>query len=90
MRIGSARDLGLFVRESRRDLGMSQAELARAAEVSRRWLAALEAGKATTEFGLVRRTLHALGLVLDVSPRKPANGIDRRPALAQVCRAEQA
>jgi HTH-type transcriptional regulator / antitoxin HipB len=76
MRIGSARDLGLFVRESRRDLGKSQAELASEAQVSRRWLAALEAGKATAEVGLVLRTLHALGLVLDVSPRRPTDGID--------------
>jgi HTH-type transcriptional regulator/antitoxin HipB len=74
VRIGSARDLGLFVRESRRDLGKTQAELADEARVSRRWLAALEAGKATAEFGLVLRTLQALGLELDVSPRRPAAG----------------
>jgi HTH-type transcriptional regulator/antitoxin HipB len=77
MRIGTPRDLGLFVRESRRDLGKTQAELAAEARVSRRWLAALEAGKATAEVGLVLRTLHALGLVLDVSPgRSGADGID--------------
>jgi y4mF family transcriptional regulator len=70
MRIGSARDLGLFVRQSRRDLGKTQTELATEARVSRRWLAALEGGKATAEFGLVLRTLHALGLVLEASPRK--------------------
>jgi HTH-type transcriptional regulator/antitoxin HipB len=69
MRIRNAQDLGLFVRQTRRDLGKTQVELAAAAGVSRRWLAALETGKPTAEFGLVLRTLHALGLVLDTSPR---------------------
>lgn len=77
MRIASARDLALFVRDRRRDLGMTQADLAAAAEVSRRWLSALEAGKPTAEIGLVLRTLHALGLVLVAQPAGPGpEGID--------------
>lgn len=71
MRIGNPRDLGLLIRQSRLDLGKTQAELAGQARVSRRWLADLEAGKATAELGLVLRTLHALDLVLDVSPSTP-------------------
>lgn len=47
---------------------MSQAALAEAAGVSRRWLSALESGKATAEIGLVLRTTHALGLVLSLAP----------------------
>jgi y4mF family transcriptional regulator len=65
MRIDSPRDLGLYVRDRRRDLAMTQTDLASAAQVSRRWLSNLEAGKATAEIGLTLRTLHALGLVLD-------------------------
>ena len=65
MRISSARDLGLFVRDRRQNLDMTQAELAAAANVSRRWLTNLESGKPTAEIGLVLRTLDALGLVLD-------------------------
>lgn len=64
MRIASARDLGLLVRQSREDRGQTQAQLAAEAGVSRRWLSGLEAGKATAEVGLVLRTLHALGLGL--------------------------
>lgn len=45
MRIGSSRDLGLYVRDHRRDLGMTQAGLAAEARVSRHWLSDLEAGK---------------------------------------------
>ncbi len=74
MRIASARDLGLFVRQSRQDSGRTQAELAAEAGVSRRWLSDLEAGKATAEFGLVLRTLHALNIGLDASPIGPDPG----------------
>jgi y4mF family transcriptional regulator len=77
MRIGSAEDLGDYVRERRRDLSMTQADLAAAASVSRRWLSDLEAGKATAEIGLVIRTLYALGLVLDAQPSRPGpNDVD--------------
>lgn len=72
MRVATARDLGLHLRERRQDLRMTQSELATAAGVSRRWVSDLEAGKATAEIGLVLRTLHALGLILDV--RSPAPG----------------
>lgn len=72
MLITSPRDLGLYVRASRQRLGRTQAELAAAANVSRRWLSDLEAGKPTAEIGLVFRTLSALGLVLDAQPDQPA------------------
>ncbi|MCA2214107.1 helix-turn-helix domain-containing protein [Jidongwangia harbinensis] len=62
MRIATARDLGLVIRQSRRDRGQTQAQLAAKAGVGRRRLSDLEAGKATAEVGLVLRTLHALGL----------------------------
>lgn len=68
MRIANARDLGMAVRQARQDRGQTQAELAAAAGVSRRWLSDLEAGKATAEFGLILRTLDALGLGLDAFP----------------------
>lgn len=78
MRIGSPRDLGLYVRDRRRELGLTQAGLAAEARVSRRWLSDLEAGKETAEVGLVLRTLHALNLVLDAQPLEtiPRGGID--------------
>lgn len=78
MRIGKTEDLGLYLRERRRDLGKTQAEVAASAGVSRRWLSDLEAGKATAEVGLVIKTLHALDLVLQLVPAediKPA-GVD--------------
>jgi HTH-type transcriptional regulator / antitoxin HipB len=74
VRITNAGDLGHYVRDSRRRLGQTQAELATAANVSRRWLSDLEAGKPTAAIGLVFRTLNALGLVLDAQPDKPVPG----------------
>lgn len=74
MRIANARDLGLTVRQTRQDRGQTQTELAVAAGVSRRWLSGLEAGKASAEFGLILRTLDALGLGLDAFPVKPEPG----------------
>src|SRR5262245_58626590 len=68
MRLNNPRDLGLYVRDRRRRLGMTQANLAVSAQVSRRWLSDLEAGKPTAEVGLVFKVLHALDLALDASP----------------------
>jgi HTH-type transcriptional regulator/antitoxin HipB len=68
MRIASARDLGLYIADRRRDVGMTQSDLASAAQVSRRWLSELERGKPTAALGLALRTLHALGLVLEAHP----------------------
>jgi y4mF family transcriptional regulator len=83
MRIANPQDLGLYVRERRRDLGHTQQELATLAGVSRRWLADLEACKPTVEVGLVLKTLAALGLVVNVQVYVPApDAIDLDKVLA--------
>jgi HTH-type transcriptional regulator / antitoxin HipB len=74
MRINSTRDLGLFVRSRRRRLNLTQLDLASSAQVSRRWLSDLEAGKPTAEVGLVFKVLHALDIALDASPDERAPG----------------
>ena len=70
MRLANVRDLGLYVRDRRRHLGMTQTALGASAQVSRRWLSDLEAGKPTAEVGLVFKVLHALELTLEASPAK--------------------
>jgi HTH-type transcriptional regulator / antitoxin HipB len=67
MNIRSIRDLAAVVRGRRRDLGLSQAELAGRAGVSRKWIYQFEAGKPTAELRLILRVLDALDLALDVS-----------------------
>jgi y4mF family transcriptional regulator len=74
MRLASARDLGLYVRDRRRLLGMTQTNLSVSAQVSRRWLSDLEAGKPTAEIGLIFKVLHALELVLEASPPESGPG----------------
>ncbi|WP_045740669.1 helix-turn-helix domain-containing protein [Actinoplanes rectilineatus] len=71
MRISNAHDLGLHIRERRRLAGLSQERLATRAGVSRRWLAAFEAGKPTAEAGLMFRVTAALDLYVDVQPEPP-------------------
>jgi HTH-type transcriptional regulator/antitoxin HipB len=65
MRINSAKDIGLLIREQRRSQGHTQQELAIRAGVGRQWLVAVEQGKARAELGLVLRVLRELGLRLD-------------------------
>jgi y4mF family transcriptional regulator len=82
MHIASAGDLGSYVRERRRKLNLTQAQLATRARVSRRWLSDLEAGKDSAEFGLVLRTLHALGVVMDVLPEERTGPVNLDEFLA--------
>lgn len=67
MRVRSIRDLASAARGRRLDLGLNQAELAKRAGVSRKWLVEFEAGKPSAELGLAMRVLDELGLALDVT-----------------------
>lgn len=66
MYIRTPRDLGLIIRETRRRLGLGQAELAQRVGVSRQWLLGVEKGKRRVDAALLLKTLTALGLSLDV------------------------
>lgn len=65
-RIRSVRDLAAAVRGRRRDLALSQAELARRAGVARKTISELETSKSAPELGLMLRVLAQLGLELKV------------------------
>ena len=69
MQINSTRDVTAAVRGRRQELGLTQAQVAADAGVSREWINAFEAGKSTVEFHLVFRLLDALGLALDLVDR---------------------
>lgn len=68
--------LGAVLRGRRRDLGLSQAEVASRAGVSRAWLSNVERGKPSAEVGLVLRLLGVLGLALQVSEPVGSPDID--------------
>src|SRR5437879_386915 len=76
VRITTTDDLGRYLRERRRNLGLTQSHLAARAKVSRRWLSDLEAGKQRAEFGLVIQTLHALGMIIDLQPEESTGQIN--------------
>ena len=61
--------LGELIRERRRQLGISQLELAGLAGVGPRLIGEMEAGKPTAQIGKVFRVLDRLGLVLNIAPK---------------------
>jgi HTH-type transcriptional regulator/antitoxin HipB len=76
MQIRTPSDLGLLIRERRRQLGLTQAELAQRTGVGRQWIVEVERGKSRAELGLILRALAQLDLQLavgqdDASPRLP-------------------
>lgn len=66
MRIRSVRDLAAVVKGRRKDLAISQAELAHRAGVARKSISELESGKTEPELALMLRVLEQLGLVIEV------------------------
>ena len=73
MQIRTPLDFGLIIRDRRRELKLSQTELARKAGVGRQWVVAIERGKPRAELGLVLRTSSALGLRLTVDGMDPVD-----------------
>ena len=68
--IQSTQQLGQALRSARKQLGLTQSELALAAGVGVRFIVALEAGKPTVRLETVMRVIEALGgrVVLDGLP----------------------
>jgi HTH-type transcriptional regulator / antitoxin HipB len=75
MKIKSIRNLAAAVRGRRRDLGLTQAELATRAGVSRKWVYEFEAGKPSAELRLILRVLDALGLTLELGYQDDARAM---------------
>jgi HTH-type transcriptional regulator / antitoxin HipB len=67
--IKDANELGAAVRSRRRELELTQEELADVARVTLRFVSELERGKESAQFAGIRRVLGALGLDLYVRPR---------------------
>ncbi len=74
MEVRSIRDLAVAVRSRRLELGLTQADLARRAGISRKWVYEFEAGKPTAELGVLFRVLDELRLELEL--RTPAAAPD--------------
>jgi HTH-type transcriptional regulator / antitoxin HipB len=92
MRIRTAHDLAALARGRRFDLGWSQAEVARRASVSRKWISDFETGKDTVDLAAVLRLLDALDISLSsVDPpptveSAPRDGVDLDDLLKEYLR----
>jgi HTH-type transcriptional regulator/antitoxin HipB len=76
MRVRNSSELGGFIRETRRQLGLDQGELAQKVGVSRQWIIEIEKGKPRAAIGLILRTLNALGVCLDART-EPVKNVQR-------------
>jgi|CXWJ01.1.fsa_nt_gi transcriptional regulator with XRE-family HTH domain len=66
--VGTSAELGAVVHEARVAAGLTQAEAARRAAVSRKWLIELEQGHSNAQLGKVLHTLRSLGLTIEIAP----------------------
>jgi HTH-type transcriptional regulator/antitoxin HipB len=73
MRIRTMNDLSNAASGRRIELGLSQAELAARAGVSRDWVNSFERGKRTVELALVFRLFDALGMGVEMMDATTAN-----------------
>ena len=67
--IKNSADLGAFIRKKRKELNMTQAELADICNVGTRFISNLENGKPTLEFDKVIHVASGLGIELIASER---------------------
>lgn len=63
--------IGRTIRETRRDLGVTQKDLALTAGTGLRFVIDLEKGKPTCELGKSLRVLQTLGITLTLTPPPP-------------------
>lgn len=75
MRIRNAQQLGRLMRARRRELGLTQQQLADRLGRSKPWVLQVEKGKDSAEVGLILEALTGLGLEVDVrDPTQRATG----------------
>lgn len=68
--IDTAKRIGNAIREQRHSQGLDQVALAKAANIAIRTLSQMEAGKPTLRLDVLLRTLDALGMEIDLRPRR--------------------
>ncbi len=66
--------LGKIVRRTRKEMGVTQADLALTSGTGLRFIGELENGKATCQIGKVLRVMQTLGIRLEVIPPHSPGG----------------
>ncbi len=74
MPLGGLMDIGPALRDRRRQLGLTQRELAELSGASLRFIRDLEHGKPTVQLASVRSVASTLGLELTLAVREPSSG----------------
>lgn len=69
MKIYTVKDLGLIIRERRKELGLSQKQLADACGRGTRFISEVENGKTTAEAGKLLELLTILGFDVNIERR---------------------
>ncbi len=77
MHVRTAKDIGLLVRERRKQLGLTQGQLAERLGTGRPWVVQVEGGKATAQLGMVLAALRELDIDLHVEVPAAAAGTAR-------------
>jgi len=77
MRVANAVEVGALLRDARRRLGMTQAQLAEAVGTSRAWVVAVESGSPNARLDLVLRALQWVDLAVDVYRDEAAAELER-------------
>lgn len=68
MRIRTARDIGILIKEARNRRGLSQAALAKLMNTTQTWVSWIENGKPSAEIGSVLLALTTLGVAMNFEP----------------------
>lgn len=76
MRVRRLDEIGQVIRGRRKELGLTQLELATRVGVSRQWIVAIEGGKPRAQVTLLLETLRTLGLELSIIPRADSSELD--------------
>lgn len=77
MKIRTARDIGILIKEARTRRGLSQAALAKMINTTQTWVSWIENGKPSAEIGNVLLALTTLGVDLDFQiPSVPTSAAD--------------
>ena len=71
--IKTAKDLGILIRQRRKEMGLSQADLAGICNVGNRFLVELEAGKPTVQFDKALSVAANVGLELHLRKKGDEN-----------------
>lgn len=75
----SAKEFGTAIRTRRKELSLTQKELAMACGTGLRFIVDLENGKPTCQFGKAIRVLQSLGLSIQLEPLEGKSSQGRRP-----------